>query len=68
MRAGRPGSKHLAKVMADRPRYVNLLLLLRLTCEAAGTVLLTLAAVQLIDPRGSARSVPAWRWWWSATC
>ncbi|MBA2308926.1 MAG: HlyC/CorC family transporter [Pseudonocardiales bacterium] len=50
VRAGRPGSKHLAKVMADRPRYVNLLLLLRLTCEAAGTVLLTLAAVQLIDP------------------
>jgi CBS domain containing-hemolysin-like protein len=50
VRAGRPGSKHLAKVVADRPRYVNLLLLLRLACEAAGTVLLTVAAVRLIDP------------------
>jgi CBS domain containing-hemolysin-like protein len=50
VRAGRPGSTHLAKVVADRPRYVNLLLLLRLACEAAGTVLLTVAAVRLIDP------------------
>ena len=30
--------------MADRPRYTNLLLLLRLTCELTATVLVTIVA------------------------
>ena len=38
---GRPGrrSKRLQAVFADLPRYLNILLLLRVTCETAATVL-----------------------------
>ncbi len=50
VRAGRSGSRALAVVMADRPRHVNLLLLLRLTAEVAATVVLTVALVRMIDP------------------
>jgi CBS domain containing-hemolysin-like protein len=44
-RAGRPGARALARVVADRPRHVNLLLLLRLAGETAATVLLTVGLV-----------------------
>jgi CBS domain containing-hemolysin-like protein len=54
VRAGRPGSRALAAVVADRPRHVNLLLLLRLAAEAAATVLLTVALVEIIQPVGIA--------------
>jgi CBS domain containing-hemolysin-like protein len=50
VRAGRAGSRQLAAVVADRPRYVNLLLLLRLTCETVATVLATIVAIRLITP------------------
>jgi CBS domain containing-hemolysin-like protein len=50
VRSGRPGSRALAAVVADRPRHVNLLLLLRLAAEAAATVLLTVALVETIQP------------------
>ncbi|HZZ50997.1 MAG TPA: hemolysin family protein [Pseudonocardia sp.] len=50
VRAGRYGAKQLAAVVADRPRYVNLLLLSRLTCETVATVLATRVAIQLISP------------------
>jgi CBS domain containing-hemolysin-like protein len=50
VRAGRPGSRALTAVVNDRPRHVNLLLLLRLAAEAAATVLLTVALVQVISP------------------
>jgi CBS domain containing-hemolysin-like protein len=50
VRAGRPGARALAKVVADRPRHVNLLLLLRLTAETVATVLLTIALDQVISP------------------
>jgi CBS domain containing-hemolysin-like protein len=50
VRAGKTGARQLAAVVADRPRYVNLLLLLRLTCETVATVLATIVAVQLITP------------------
>ena len=43
VRAQRAGAKALAAVVADRPRHVNLLLLLRLTAETAATVLLAAA-------------------------
>lgn len=36
-RAGRPGAKRLLAVLSERPRHVNLLLLLRLSCELAAT-------------------------------
>ncbi|MDT5093064.1 MAG: magnesium and cobalt exporter, family [Mycobacterium sp.] len=40
VRDERPGAVRLAQVVADRPRYINLIVLLRITCEAAATVLL----------------------------
>jgi CBS domain containing-hemolysin-like protein len=49
VRAGRPGSRALAAVAADRPRHVNLLLLLRLAAETAATVLLAIALIQIYD-------------------
>jgi CBS domain containing-hemolysin-like protein len=50
VRTGRPGSRALAAVVADRPRHVNLLLLLRLAAETAATVLLSVALIQVITP------------------
>jgi CBS domain containing-hemolysin-like protein len=52
VRARRPGARALAKVTADRPRHVNLLLLLRLICETAATVLLATALARSVDPPG----------------
>ncbi len=40
VRDERPGALRLARVMAERPRYINLVVLLRIACEAAATVLL----------------------------
>jgi CBS domain containing-hemolysin-like protein len=50
VRAGRTGSRQLAIVVADRPRYVNLLLLSRLACETLATVLATMVAIHLVKP------------------
>ena len=40
MREERPGAVRLARVVAERPRYINLVVLLRITCEVTATVLL----------------------------
>jgi CBS domain containing-hemolysin-like protein len=40
MRDRRPGAAALAKVMTDRPRYINLVVLLQIICEINATVLL----------------------------
>ena len=40
VRDKRPGAVRLARVMAERPRYINLVVLLRIACEATATVLL----------------------------
>ncbi|MDD7939722.1 hemolysin family protein [Actinomycetospora lutea] len=50
VREGATGAKSLAAVVADRPRHLNLLVLLRLTCEAAAYVLGAFVALQLIGP------------------
>lgn len=50
IREGWTGSRALAAVVADRPRHVNLLLLLRLACETVATVLVTVALARTIDP------------------
>jgi CBS domain containing-hemolysin-like protein len=50
VRAGRPGARQLAAVVADRRRHINLLLLLRLVCELTATVLVTVACLGLISP------------------
>jgi len=40
VRDERPGAVSLSTVMADRPRYINLVVLLRIACEVTATVLL----------------------------
>ncbi|BDX31414.1 membrane protein [Mycobacterium antarcticum] len=40
VRDERPGAARLARLIDDRPRYINLIVLLRITCETAATVLL----------------------------
>jgi CBS domain containing-hemolysin-like protein len=40
VRDERPGAARLARLMHDRPRYINLVVLLRITCETIATVLL----------------------------
>ena len=40
VRDERPGAVRLVRVMAERPRYINLVVLLRITCETTATVLL----------------------------
>ena len=50
-----PGAKALAAIMADRARYTNLLLLLRMTCELTATVIVTITARREI---GTAWPVP----------
>ena len=43
--ATRPTSKRLQAVFADLPRYLNILLLLRVTCETSATILVVAAFV-----------------------
>ncbi|MDQ4020214.1 MAG: hemolysin family protein [Actinomycetota bacterium] len=50
VRGGRFGASQLALIVADRPRHINLLLLLRLSCELTATVLVTVAAVRALQP------------------
>lgn len=40
VREERPGATRLAQVIDDRPRYINLVVLLRIACEVSATVLL----------------------------
>ncbi len=40
VRDQRPGAGRLAKVLADRPSYINLVVLLRIVCEITATALL----------------------------
>lgn len=40
VRDERPGAVRLARVMNERPRFINLIVLLRITCEVTATVLL----------------------------
>jgi len=40
VRDERPGAVRLVRLMAERPRYINLVVLLRITCEVTATVLL----------------------------
>src|SRR4051812_6781967 len=44
VRESRPGAKALLAIMEDRPRFTNLLLLLRMACELTATVLVAIVA------------------------
>jgi CBS domain containing-hemolysin-like protein len=58
-RSGRIGARQLAVVVADRPRHINLLLLLRLACELTATVLVTVVCLWRIRPEWVAVLVAA---------
>nr|WP_206038418.1 hemolysin family protein [Rhodococcus sp. HNM0569] len=44
----RPGAPRLLAVVEDRPRYVNLMVLLRILCEITATVVLAAALIDLL--------------------
>ncbi|CAM3083352.1 hemolysin family protein [Prescottella defluvii] len=44
----RPGAARLVRIVSDRPRYVNLMVLLRILCEIAAAVLLAGALIDLL--------------------
>ncbi|WP_186628248.1 hemolysin family protein [Rhodococcus sp. BP22] len=46
---GRPGAIGLLTIVADRPRYVNLTVLLRILCEIVATVLLAGGLIGVLD-------------------
>ena len=49
VRDERPGAVRLGQVVRERPRYINLVVLLRIACEATATVLM----VNFLDDRMS---------------
>jgi CBS domain containing-hemolysin-like protein len=53
VRDERPGATRLAGIVADRPRYINLVVLLRITCEATATVLLVASLYPYVGLRWS---------------
>lgn len=58
-RDGRRGSARLQAIVNDPPRYLNLLLLLRLSCELVATVIATLLFIDLLHDQG-------WAYVWAA--
>ena len=51
-REGRRGALRLRAIVTDPPRYLNLLLLLRLSCELVATVIATLLFIDLMHDQG----------------
>jgi CBS domain containing-hemolysin-like protein len=51
VREKKRGAKRLSVIVADRVRYTNLLLLLRVTCELTATVVLTIVARSVFGGR-----------------
>lgn len=47
VRAERTGAARLRRIIEDRPRYVNLMVLLRILCEISATVLLVAGLIEL---------------------
>ncbi|OAN37853.1 hemolysin family protein [Mycolicibacterium iranicum] len=56
VREERPGAPRLIRVMLDRPRYINLIVLLRIACEVSATVLM---AAYLDDYLGVSKGLMA---------
>ncbi|MEU8396593.1 hemolysin family protein [Nonomuraea sp. NPDC048892] len=59
VREDRRGAARLQAIVTDPPRYLNLLLLLRLSCELVATVIATLLFIDLLDDQG-------WAYFWAA--
>ncbi len=58
-REGRRGARRLQEIVADPPQYLNLLMLLRLSCETVATVIATLLFIDLLGDEGQAYLVAA---------
>ncbi|MEV4459627.1 hemolysin family protein [Microbispora sp. NPDC004025] len=54
VKEGRRGGVRLQAIVADPPRYLNLVLLLRLSCELIATVITTLLFIDWLGDRGQA--------------
>ncbi|WP_205315362.1 hemolysin family protein [Nonomuraea lactucae] len=52
VREGRRGAERLQAIVTDPPRYLNLLLLLRLSCELVATVIVTLLFIDHLGDQG----------------
>ena len=50
VRQGKIGARQLSRVLTERRRHINLLLLLRMSCELTATVLVTVAFLGLFGP------------------
>ncbi|MBM7415278.1 MULTISPECIES: hemolysin family protein [Nocardiaceae] len=50
VKESRGGASELLRILEDRPRYVNLMVLLRILCEIGSTVLLAGALLDLLAP------------------
>jgi len=63
---GGAGSNRLLVIVEDPPRYLNTALFLRMLCEIAAIVLVTVVMLDLFVPRGGSESGPgtvSGRWW-----
>jgi CBS domain containing-hemolysin-like protein len=63
---GRPGAARLLTIVEDSPRYLNTALFLRMLCETAAIVLVSVVMLDIIVRRGGAESGPettSGRWW-----
>ena len=56
---GRAGAKRLLVIVEDPPRYLNTALMLRMLCEIAAIVMVTVVMLDLVVRRGGAESGPA---------
>ncbi|MFF0306359.1 hemolysin family protein [Streptosporangium sp. NPDC004379] len=59
VREGRRGAPRLQEIVADPPRYLNLLLLIRLSCEMIATVIVTLLCIDWFGDQGWAYTAAA---------
>ncbi|TMR10835.1 HlyC/CorC family transporter [Nonomuraea turkmeniaca] len=59
LRDGKRGAVRLQAIVTDPPRYLNLLLLLRLSCELIATVIATLLFIDIMHDQG-------WAYVWAA--
>jgi CBS domain containing-hemolysin-like protein len=55
---GRPGSARLLRIVEDPPRYLNTALFLRMLCEIAAIVMVTVVSLDLIIVGGDAETGP----------
>ena len=56
---GKAGAKRLLVIVEDPPRYLNTALLLRMLCEIAAIVMVTVVMLDVIVRRGGAEAGPA---------